>query len=55
MTVGRKQAGGVAIGILALDSEPPEAALAEIRNDPRISSVQVVKLPPFGELALGIG
>lgn len=55
MTVGRKQAGGDAIGILALDSEPPEAALTEIRSDSRISSVQVVKLPPFGELALGIG
>lgn len=55
MTVGRKQAGGDAIGVLALDSEPPEAALAEIRADPRITSVQVVKLPPFGEVARGIG
>lgn len=55
MTVGRKQAGGDAIGVLALDSEPPEAALAEIRSDARISSVQVVKLPPFGQVPKGIG
>jgi D-3-phosphoglycerate dehydrogenase len=44
MTVGRKEPGGKAIGVLALDNDPSEAALGEIRADPRIQSVQVVKL-----------
>lgn len=50
MTVGRREPGGDAIGVLSLDSDPPESALAEIRADSRISLVQVVKLPPLGEL-----
>lgn len=50
MTVGRKDPGGDAIGVLSLDSDPPEEALREIRSDPRIKLVQVVKLPPFGEV-----
>jgi D-3-phosphoglycerate dehydrogenase len=50
MTVGRKQPGGQAIGLLSVDSEPPKAAIQEIQSDERVTSVRVVKLPPFGVL-----
>jgi D-3-phosphoglycerate dehydrogenase len=50
MTVGRAQPGGRAIGILTVDSEPPKAALDEVATHASIHSVQVVKLPPMGEL-----
>jgi D-3-phosphoglycerate dehydrogenase / 2-oxoglutarate reductase len=50
MTVGRQLPGGEAIAVLNLDSHPPEAALDEVRRDPRISSLSVVKLPPAGEM-----
>ena len=49
MTVGRQAQGGEAIGILNLDSPPAEAALAEVRAHPQISSLFVVTLPPAGE------
>lgn len=48
MTVGRQMAGGEAIGVLNLDQQPPEAALAEVRAHPHITSVCVVQLPPAG-------
>ncbi|MFM1769327.1 MAG: hypothetical protein RJA22_1856 [Verrucomicrobiota bacterium] len=44
MSLSRDQAGGQALTVLNLDSVPPEAALAEIRRDPDISNVRVVKL-----------
>lgn len=50
MTVGRQQPGGEAIAVLNLDSQPPEAALTEVRANPNISSLSVVKLPPAGEM-----
>ncbi len=49
MTVGRQTQGGEAIGILNLDSPPPEAAVNEVKAHPQISNVTVVKLPPAGE------
>ena len=55
MTVGRQAPGGEAVGILNLDSPPPEAAVAEVRAHPRISSVMVVTLPPAGELPTWLG
>jgi D-3-phosphoglycerate dehydrogenase len=55
MTVGRQTPGGEAIGILNLDSPPPEAALAAVRGHDRISSLTVVKLPPAGELPAWLG
>ena len=55
MTVGRAAPGGEAIGILNLDSPPPEAALAEVKAHPQISSLSVVKLPPAGELPGWLG
>lgn len=52
MTVGRagKTAGGDAIGVLNLDSVPPEQAVQAVRGHPSVSSVSVVKLPAQGEL-----
>jgi D-3-phosphoglycerate dehydrogenase len=55
MIVGRQNPGGEAVGILNLDGPPPEAALAEVKAHPKISSVMVVKLPPEGELPPWLG
>jgi D-3-phosphoglycerate dehydrogenase len=55
MTVGRQAPGGEAIGILNLDSPPPEQALAAVTGHPKISSVTVVKLPAAGELPTWLG
>jgi len=44
MSLGRDQAGGQALTVLNLDNPPPQAALDEIRQDPDISNVRVVKL-----------
>ncbi|MBN9521210.1 phosphoglycerate dehydrogenase [bacterium] len=49
MTVGRATPGGEAVGILNLDSPPSEAALAEVKAHPHISSLFVVTLPAAGE------
>lgn len=49
MTVGRQAPGGEAVGILNLDSPPPEAAVAEVKAHPQISGVTVVSLPPAGQ------
>ena len=50
MNVGRKQPGGTAIGVLALDCEPPEEALREISAHQHITSVRVVTLPACDEM-----
>jgi D-3-phosphoglycerate dehydrogenase len=55
MTVGRQLPGGEAIAVLNLDSPPPEAALAEVKGHPKISSVSVVKLPPAGQMPAWFG
>jgi len=55
MTVGRQLPGGEAIAVLNLDVMPPEAALAEVRAHPQISSLSVVKLPPAGEMPAWFG
>jgi D-3-phosphoglycerate dehydrogenase len=55
MTVGRQGPGGEAIGILNLDSPPPEAALAAVRGHPQIRSLTVVKLPAAGVLPAWLG
>jgi D-3-phosphoglycerate dehydrogenase len=54
MNVGRTAPGGDALGVLALDQAPPPEALDRIRTDPRIRSVEVVKLPPFGASPAGL-
>jgi D-3-phosphoglycerate dehydrogenase len=50
MTVGRQLPGGEAIAVLNLDTQPPEAALQEVRKHPQISSLSLVKLPAAGEM-----
>ena len=51
MTVGRAgmAPGGDAIGVLNLDSVPPEEAVGAVRGHPNVSAATVVKLPPMGE------
>ncbi|HEV3165721.1 MAG TPA: phosphoglycerate dehydrogenase [Isosphaeraceae bacterium] len=48
MNVGRKKAGGEAIGVVNLDSVPAEAALEEVRAHPDLLSVSLIKLPEAG-------
>jgi D-3-phosphoglycerate dehydrogenase len=55
MTVGRQVAGGEAIAVLNLDSDPPEEALKEVRQHPQIRSLSVVKLPAAGEMPAWFG
>jgi D-3-phosphoglycerate dehydrogenase len=55
MTVGRQVAGGQAIAVLNLDSQPPEEALREVRAHPQISSLSVVQLPAHGEMPAWFG
>jgi D-3-phosphoglycerate dehydrogenase len=50
MSVGRTQAGGPAIGVLNLDSVPPEAAVEEVRQVAELTSVRVIELPPAGKM-----
>ncbi len=50
MAVGRAAAGGDAVGVLNLDSEPSADALAEVRQLPAITSAVVVRLPAAGKL-----
>ena len=52
MTVGRpgEEPGGNAIGALNLDTSPPPAALAQLSEHPSIHSVQVIQLPPAGQI-----
>ena len=44
MSLSRDTAGGYALTVLNLDSVPPAEVLDEIRKDPDISNVEVVKL-----------
>jgi len=52
MSVGRatSMAGGNALGVLNLDSAPPQAAIDEIVSDGKIESATGVTLPAAGEL-----
>jgi D-3-phosphoglycerate dehydrogenase len=52
MSVGRAGAtpGGGAIGVLNLDSLPPQAAIDEVLRHKDIQSVKVIELPKAGEL-----
>jgi len=57
MTVGRSGSvpGGPAIGVLNLDSTPPDEAIVAVRSHPKIEQVTIVKLPPAGELPPWLG
>jgi D-3-phosphoglycerate dehydrogenase len=52
MSVGRSSStpGGPAVGVLNLDDVPSPKALEEVLAHPDILSVQVIELPPAGEL-----
>jgi D-3-phosphoglycerate dehydrogenase / 2-oxoglutarate reductase len=52
MSVGREGSlpGGGAIGVLNLDSLPPQAAIDEVLRHKDIQSVKVIELPKAGEL-----
>jgi len=52
MSVGRtgNVPGGAAVGVLNLDSMPPDAAIQAVRSHPKMMQIQVVKLPPAGEM-----
>ena len=44
MSLSRDDLGGQALTVLNLDSVPPQAVLDEIKRDPNISNVRIVKL-----------
>ena len=52
MTVGRTGdcPGGEAIGVLNLDSAPPQEAVDAVKAHAHVSAVTVVKLPMQGEV-----
>jgi D-3-phosphoglycerate dehydrogenase len=50
MNVGRETPGGEAIGVVNLDSVPPDDALEAVKAHPDMLSVSLIKLPAFGEL-----
>ncbi|MFO0815525.1 MAG: phosphoglycerate dehydrogenase [Gemmatales bacterium] len=50
MVVGRKERGGDAVAVLNLDNLPCEAALAEVKSHQHIKTMNIVKLPPAGEV-----
>jgi D-3-phosphoglycerate dehydrogenase len=55
MNVGRQQPGGEAIAVLNLDSPPPDEALKEVKAHEKIYNLNVVKLPPVGEMPMWFG
>ena len=55
MNLGRLKPGGDAVAVLNLDSQPSDEALKEVAKHPKIKSVQVVKLPPAGEMPVWFG
>ncbi len=57
MSVGRgtNKPGGEAVGVLALDAQPPAEALAEILAMPTIARAWIVKLPGEGKMPPWLG
>lgn len=57
MAVGRAadQPGGEAVGVLALDAQPPAEALAEVLALPTIERASIVKLPPANAMPAWMG
>jgi D-3-phosphoglycerate dehydrogenase / 2-oxoglutarate reductase len=49
MNVGREHPGGEAIGVVNLDSVPPDSAIDEVKAHPDILSVSLIKLPAAAE------
>lgn len=52
MNVGREHdaPGGEAIGVVKLDSVPPDSAVEEVKAHPDVLSVSIISLPKAGEL-----
>ena len=51
MAVGRAgEAGGEAIGVLNLDSIPPEQAMQEILDVEGVHKAKVITMPPAGQM-----
>ena len=50
MAVGRVAAGGEAFGVLNLDSNPSDAALAKMSEDGNVFVTKLIELPAAGEL-----
>ncbi len=52
MSVGREgnTPGGTAVGVLNLDSIPPQQAIDDVLEIDSIQSVQLIELPPAGQL-----
>ena len=44
-----------AVGILALDDQPPAEAMAEVLSLDEVTRVSVVNLPPSGEMPAWMG
>jgi D-3-phosphoglycerate dehydrogenase len=55
MNVGRERPGGEAIGVVNVDSVPPEEALDEVRRHPEILSTSLIKLPAAGAVPPWLG
>ncbi len=57
MSVGRgtNEPGGAAVGVLALDSQPPAEALAEVLSLEPLEHAWIVKLPPADKLPAWMG
>lgn len=49
MNVGREHQGSDAIGVVNLDSVPPDSAIEEVKANANILSLSLIKLPPAGE------
>lgn len=48
MALGRAHQGGESIAVLHLDNEPDAATLHEVAQNPAVTKVELVKLPPAG-------
>jgi D-3-phosphoglycerate dehydrogenase len=55
MNVGREIPGGEAIGVVNLDSYPPQAAIDEVKAHKDILSLSLIRLPAQGELPPWLG
>jgi D-3-phosphoglycerate dehydrogenase len=57
MSVGRatSKPGGEAVGILALDAQPPAEALAEVLSLDAVMKAWIVTLPPAGQMPAWMG
>ncbi|QVL30507.1 phosphoglycerate dehydrogenase [Telmatocola sphagniphila] len=55
MILGRMTPGGEAVAFLNLDSTPPEAALKAVKAHEKIQTMNVIKLPPAGQMPAWFG